>query len=223
MATREEYERRFLAAVNNAWEYARDLDGCETASRWNPKAACEALAREVAAALAELAPAEQTEAAKCEFHINAYETLPPEAKAALLKVVQDSYPKPQPATPPAPEPAGEVATDDDRWNPNVWFDRWKKYIHTLGYPEAWLVDHWDKARPFIADAGALVMDFVEADQRAAVEAACAPLRERVRELEGRLLDLDGELAAIHLGDEPDYAKRIAALEAELAKARKAGA
>ncbi len=262
MATREEYERRFLAVCNTSLP------------TWD---AMEALAREVAAALAELAPAEQTEPPKAVDDDERWRTDDPEL-----------FPSgPQPATPPAPAPAvasvwkdgsyrieneldAIISANDPEWLVSIPISEFGVSPLQGHAPTAVVMgrleEQLSKACEGIDgldDVTNVFLAAARADQRAAVEAECAPLRARVRELEeafqgaiekcekcnsefeSRLEDRcpqwladDVNSLGLFIGDRhngeestPDAAiriiteqdKRIAALEAELAEARKGGA
>jgi hypothetical protein len=231
MDTREELEQRFLEVVEDAWYRERGIN-------WKPRQACDALAREVAAALAEMQEGGQTTGP-------VKDAIPPMASAIVSSFGPQPYPPDarlptqpaphypdaaQPATPPAPEPAGEVADAVDM--PNL-FNLYVKRGWTL---EEESDEVWKAARD---------------DQRAAVEAATKALRERVRGLEEELRRANGRAACDACGGDGkpasglpcmcrgtglaaeglitlrgelfDKDKRIAALEAELVEARKAGA
>lgn len=137
MTTREDYERRFLAASE-----ARGLVG---------------LAREVAAALSEVA-----------HGWNGFDRASDEPAYVVDVAKELGAHLPQPATPQAPAPTGEVmsnmlAVQRLAHAPNSTFE---------------MMPDWNG--PYLHRGAAITAAL--ADQREAVEAACAPLRDRIERL-----------------------------------------
>jgi hypothetical protein len=148
MATKEELERRFLTAIDLTPQHPNYF-----------KLAVQVLAREVAAALAEVAqPRGLAEAGPV---IQVIASGPP--KRSAVDIMTDPAPMLEwkAATPPPPAPQGEVMTAMEEFMGEVQTE-----------PTLWTQGRWRSG--FVAAA--------RADQRAAVRAACAPLRERIAEL-----------------------------------------
>lgn len=167
MATREEYERRLLVTVTKSL---------------SPREAVEHLAREVAAALAELTP-EQTDPANevwpadcvgCGHLVGNHMSVSGCAFPGCNCPRTPELAK-QPATPPAPATTG-------------------------GMNEAMALLLSEMRIGITCSTGAQILAAERVDQRAAVEAACVPLRERIASLEAELSEARKPLSEEERGE-----------------------
>jgi hypothetical protein len=197
MATREQYERRLLATIASANEVVQYCADGVTLSEWSPKLACENLARELAAILAERDASPPSHGAGehqdpemdrlngiRELELFLRDTIGGEPRRGVVCGSVRLEPSTGELTflsaPTAPETAGEVMTS---------------LRHVMTYENYRTPSGETGMRagdgPWIRREAAMIA--ARADQRAAAESVAGPLRAQIAELEAVLRRVAGAL------------------------------